>query len=115
VIYFFFTHSFSKDQKTEIARRSTLTASEMRDELDGVKEAMHEEKITKMDIAADMSRQYKSMQTQMEMRIQFLEEEVKRLTSLLGLYLSVYVFVVEGVVLLDLYMTCIVIIIGNIQ
>jgi hypothetical protein len=83
VIYFFFTHSFSKDQKTEIARRSTLTASEMRDELDGVKEAMHEEKITKMDIAADMSRQYKSMQTQMEMRIQFLEEEVKRLTSLL--------------------------------
>ena len=52
VIYFFFTHSFSKDQKTEIARRSTLTASEMRDELDGVKEAMHEEKITKMDIAA---------------------------------------------------------------
>ena len=34
----------------------------------------------------DMSRQYKSMQTQMEMRIQFLEEEVKRLTSLLGGY-----------------------------
>ena len=32
----------------------------------------------------DMARQYKSMQTQMEMRIQFLEEEVKRLTAQLS-------------------------------
>ena len=32
----------------------------------------------------DMARQYKSMQTQLEMRIQFLEAEVKRLTAQLG-------------------------------
>lgn len=32
----------------------------------------------------DMARQYKSMQTQMEMRIQFLEAEVKRLTAQLS-------------------------------
>jgi len=31
-----------------------------------------------------MARQYKSMQTQMEMRIQFLEAEVKRLTAQLS-------------------------------
>ena len=42
----------TEDQRTEVARRSKASASEMRDELDGVKEAMFEEKKSKLDITA---------------------------------------------------------------
>jgi len=53
----------------------------MRDRMQEARQLVEEEKITKRELSYDMTRQYKTMQTQLESRIQFLESQVRKLQS----------------------------------
>ncbi|XP_078584323.1 dynein regulatory complex protein 12-like [Branchiostoma floridae x Branchiostoma japonicum] len=70
--------------RKEIARRAEATAAEMRQKLRGVEEDLDDQRFDQKSISSDLTRQYKTMQTELGLRIHTLETEVTRLRQQLA-------------------------------
>lgn len=67
--------------RTEIARRSQLQSSDLRDRMRKANDDIEEERNSKHDISADLIRQYKSMQHDLTQNIYTLEKKILTLTK----------------------------------
>lgn len=71
--------------RTEIARRSKDVADRMKDKMRSAKEEVEVEQQRKLDISSDLTRQYKTMQSEMALRIHMLEQTVSKLRDSLSI------------------------------
>ncbi|KAK3724333.1 hypothetical protein QZH41_010848, partial [Actinostola sp. cb2023] len=65
--------------RSEVTRRAKDTASRMKERMIEAKEAVEVEQQNKLDISSDLTRQYKTMQSEMALRIHMLEQTVTKL------------------------------------
>nr|CAB3228223.1 coiled-coil domain-containing protein 153-like [Phallusia mammillata] len=65
--------------RNEIARRSQAAAADATQKLREAESQMSEQKLVQKDVSADLTRQYKTMQTEMGIRLHQLEAEVSHL------------------------------------
>ncbi|CAH3119269.1 dynein regulatory complex protein 12-like [Pocillopora verrucosa] len=70
--------------RSEIARRSKDTADRMKERMREAKEEVETEQQNKLDISSDLTRQYKTMQSEMALRIHMLEQTVNKLREQLA-------------------------------
>ena len=70
--------------RTEIARRSQLQSSDLRDRMQKANDEIEEERKSKHDISSGLIRQYKSMQHDLTQKIYTLENKINDLTSRLS-------------------------------
>lgn len=70
--------------RTEIARRSQLQSSDLRDRMQKANDEIEEERKSKHDISSDLIRQYKSMQNDLNQKIYNLEKKILELTNQLS-------------------------------
>ena len=70
--------------KTEVGRRAASTCEMVKMKMRETEDKLDEERLTKRDISSDLTRQYKSMQNQLEIHIQHLEATVSQLRQELG-------------------------------
>jgi septal ring factor EnvC (AmiA/AmiB activator) len=66
-------------ERKEYARQSRASEEVMRERVQEVREIVHEEQINKKDIAEELARQYKTMRSEKDSHILYLQTEVKRL------------------------------------
>lgn len=71
--------------RTEIARRAQSKAEDINEKMFQAKETINVEKQDKLEISADLTRQYKTMQTELTLRIHNLEQHVSILKDQLAL------------------------------
>ena len=69
----------------------------MRDRMAESRTMVESERSSKKELSYDLTRQYKTMQAQLESRIEFLESHVKRLQTNLGEYSSLYHYSLQHV------------------
>ncbi|XP_033096753.1 coiled-coil domain-containing protein 153-like [Anneissia japonica] len=62
--------------RKELARRSQVHSEEWKGRMHSAEEALVQQKVDQRDVTSDMTRQYKTMQTEMSMRIHQLEAEL---------------------------------------
>eukprot|EP00795_Rhopilema_esculentum_P016578 gene16578-8001_t len=62
--------------RTEIARRAQSKSEDMKEKMLEAKETIQSEKQIKLEISADLTRQYKTMQTELTLRVHTLEKRV---------------------------------------
>lgn len=70
--------------RTEIARRSQLQSSDLRDKMRNMNDEIVEERKTKYDISSDLIRQYKTMQQDLTQKIYHLEGKILELSTSLS-------------------------------
>lgn len=70
--------------RTEIARRSQMQSSDLREQMRKAEDDIEEERKSKYDISSDLIRQYKSMQQDLTHKIYNLESKVLELGSKLS-------------------------------
>ena len=63
--------------RNEIARRSQATAADARQKILKTQALLEEQKDNQKDVSADLTRQYKTMQTEMGIKVRQLETEVR--------------------------------------
>lgn len=68
-------------ERREYARRSRASEELMRDRMAESRTMVESERSSKKELSYDLTRQYKTMQAQLESRIEFLESHVKRLQT----------------------------------
>ncbi|XP_006642232.2 dynein regulatory complex protein 12 isoform X1 [Lepisosteus oculatus] len=69
----------------EVARQSQASGQELQARVGTLERELSKEREDKRDISADLTRQYKTMQTELGVRVHQLEGEVSRLRKQLGL------------------------------
>jgi len=70
--------------QTEISRRASSVASVARVDLHEAEKKLWQQKVHEKDISAELSRQYKTMQTEMAIQVRQLEAEVSHLRQQLS-------------------------------
>ena len=70
--------------RTDIARRSQLKSSDLRDRMQKANDEIEEERKSKHYISSDLIRQYKSMQNDLNQKIYNLEKKIVELTNQLS-------------------------------
>ncbi|XP_077972156.1 dynein regulatory complex protein 12-like [Styela clava] len=65
--------------RNEIARRSQAQASDWKNRLHEMEENLEEQKLEQKDVSAELTRQYKTMHTDMDIRMRELNTEVEHL------------------------------------
>jgi len=70
--------------RTDLARRAQSKSENMREKMLEAKETIQSEQQTKLEISADLTRQYKTMQTELTMRIQTQEKHIEILQERLS-------------------------------
>ncbi|XP_031555216.1 coiled-coil domain-containing protein 153-like [Actinia tenebrosa] len=65
--------------RTEITRRAKDTTLRMKEKMLEAQDTVEAEKQNKLDISSDLTRQYKTMQSEMALRIHMLEQTVTKL------------------------------------
>ncbi|XP_032229085.2 coiled-coil domain-containing protein 153 [Nematostella vectensis] len=70
--------------RTELTRRARDTAERMKGKMLEAKEEVGTEQQNKLDISSDLTRQYKTMQSEMALRIHMLEQTVTKLRGQLA-------------------------------
>jgi len=70
--------------RTEIARRSQLQSSDLRDKMRKANDEIIEERKSKYDISSDLIRQYKTMQQDLKQKIYTLESKILNLSTSLS-------------------------------
>jgi len=75
-----FTYYFPQAHRNEIARRSQATAADATKKLRKAEKHIVEQQLDHKDVSADLTRQYKTMQTEMGIKVHQLEAEVKEVT-----------------------------------
>lgn len=72
-------HSCSYDCRKEVARKAKSVGVELKDKMKEAEELLTTQQADQKSVSADMTRQYKTMQTEMNLRIHQLESEQDRL------------------------------------
>lgn len=67
------------ETRTELARRSQARATDLKQKVSDWEDVVQSEKDEKLDISADMVRQYKTMQSTMALRIHMLETNLEHM------------------------------------
>ncbi|XP_035240366.1 coiled-coil domain-containing protein 153 [Anguilla anguilla] len=70
--------------RREVARQAQASSEELKSRMRGLEQELSEEREEKKDINADLTRQYKSMKTELGVKIQKLETEVTTFRERLG-------------------------------
>ncbi|CAI8019908.1 Coiled-coil domain-containing protein 153 [Geodia barretti] len=78
-------------ERKEYARQSRASEEVMRERVQEVREMVHEEQISKKDIAEELTRQYKTMRSEKDSHILYLQTEVKRLRDKLGFTVCLHI------------------------
>ncbi|KAG9348262.1 hypothetical protein JZ751_001997 [Albula glossodonta] len=65
--------------RREVARQAQANSEELKSRMKELEQKLHEESKDKRDINADLTRQYKSMKTDLEVKVQKLDAEVTML------------------------------------
>ncbi|KAI1893776.1 hypothetical protein AGOR_G00127150 [Albula goreensis] len=65
--------------RREVARQAQANSEELKSRMKELEQKLHEEREDKRDINADLTRQYKSMKTDLEVKVQKLDAEVTTL------------------------------------
>jgi len=70
--------------RTELSRRSRDASEKMKEKMMAAKDEVDKEQQNKLDISSDLTRQYKTMQSEMALRIHVLEQTVVKLRDQLA-------------------------------
>lgn len=70
--------------KSEVSRRAQSTCEHVKVKMRDTEARLDDERLSKREISSDLTRQYKSMQNQLEVHVQHLEATVAQLRQDLG-------------------------------